>query len=50
MFNIWLQSYERRSKAIRGQKEQKYWGAVTVEMISDEEREGEKWIRHRPLY
>lgn len=49
-YDILLQSYERRSKAVRGQKEQRYWGAVTVEIMSDGECEGEKWILHCPLY
>ena len=37
---ISLQSYERRLKAVRGAKEQKYWRDVTVKMMSDEERDG----------
>lgn len=45
-----LQSYERRCKAVRGAKERKYWNDVTVDMMSDEERAGEKWVRHRPSY
>ena len=45
-----LQAYERRCKAVRGSKEQKYWKDITVEMMSDEERVGEKWVRHRPSY
>ena len=28
----------------------KYWNDATVEMMSDGERAGEKWVRHRPSY
>ena len=45
-----MQSYDRRSKAVQGAKEEIYWSSVTVDMMSDEEKDGEKRIRHRPSY
>ena len=31
-------------------KERKYWGEVTPDMMSDEEKVGDKYIRHPPSY
>ena len=45
-----IQSYERRSKVLRGDRERKFWSDVTPEMMSDEERVADKWIRHPPSY
>lgn len=47
-----LQSYERRSRAIKAtsEKEKKYWSDVTPDMMSDEEKDGNTYIRHPPSY
>ena len=47
-----LQSYERQSRAIKAtsEKEKKYWSYVTPDMMSDEEKDGNTYIRHPPSY
>ena len=35
---------------LRGEREKKYWSYVTPEMMSDEERTGDRWICHPPSY
>ena len=49
---LFMQCYERRSKAIKNtsEKEKKYWSDITADMMSDEEKEGETYIRHPPGY
>ena len=49
---IFMQSYERRSKAIKktSEKEKKYWADVTADMMSDEEKMGDSYVRHPPDY
>ena len=45
------QSYERRSKSVKlGTKEAKYWSDVSAEMMSEEQKVADKYIRHPPLY
>ena len=31
-------------------KEAKFWNDVTVDMMSDEEKRGEVYVRHQPTY
>ena len=45
-----MQCYERRGKEVVGPKETKRWAEVTPSMMSDEEEQGETYIRHPPLY
>ena len=44
------QSYERRSKAIKGIKEAKYWSDISADMMSEEEKVDDQYVRHPPLY
>ena len=44
------QTFDRRSKFIKTAKEAKYWKDVTVEMMSDEEKRNEVYVRHQPTY
>ena len=50
MFSSIQQSYERRGKVVKDGKEAKLWSEVSTEMMSDEEREGEGYVRHQPHY
>lgn len=43
------QIYERRAKQVRD-REQDYWKDVTPDMMSDEEKQGDVFIRHQPSY
>ena len=45
-----LQAYERRSRVVKGPKEERHWKEVTPEMTSDEERVGDKYVRHPPSF
>ena len=45
-----LQCYERRGKEVIGSREAKRWSEVTPSMMSDEEEQGDTYIRHLPLY
>ena len=45
-----LQCYERRGKEVIGSKETKHWSEVTPSMMSDEEEQGDTYIRHPPRY
>ena len=47
-----IQSYERRSRAVKATsvKERRYWAEVTADMMSDEEKVGDKYVRHPPSY
>lgn len=47
-----MQSYERRSKAVKtsSKREMKYWSQVTPDMLSDEEKVGDTYVRHQPSY
>lgn len=45
-----LQAYERRARVVRPGKEATYWADVTADMMSDEERVGDKYIQHTPSY
>ena len=47
---ISFQSYERRGKKVKGEKESKYWQDVLPCMMSDEEERGDEYIRHPPVY
>ena len=47
---ILLRSYERKSKVLRGDHEKKYWSDVTPEMMSEEERVGDRWLQHLRSY
>ena len=49
---LFMQCYERCSKAIKNtsEKEKKYWSDITADMMSDEEKEGDTYIRHPPGY
>jgi hypothetical protein len=44
-----LQIYERRAKAVRA-NELSYWQQLTPDMMSDEEKSGEVFVRHQPSY
>ena len=50
MFSSIQQSYERRGKVLKDGKEAELWSEVSPEMMSDEEREGEGYVRHQPHY
>lgn len=45
-------SYERRSRRIKNnsEKEKKYWADVTADMMSDEEKIGDEYVRHQPSF
>ena len=43
------QIYERRAKQVRD-REQDYWKDVTPDMMSDEEKQGDVFVRHQPSY
>jgi len=45
-----LQSYERRSSVVRPGKEADYWKDVTPDMMSDEEKINDVYVRHPPSY
>ena len=45
-----IQAYERRSKNVKKEKESMFWQSVTADMMSDEERRGDVYIRHQPEY
>ena len=44
------QAYERRARFLRPGKESTAWAHITVEMMSDEEKDGDCFIRHPPSY
>lgn len=41
--------FERRAKEVKA-SEIKYWKQVTPDMMSDEEKQGDIFIRHQPSY
>ena len=43
-------AFDRRSKFVKKGKEAKFWNDVTVDMMSDEEKRGELYVRHQPTY
>ena len=47
---MFWQAYERRARVIKAGKEVKAWANITAEMMSDEERDGDCFIRHPPSY
>ena len=50
MIIITQQTFDRRSKFVKKGKEAKFWDDVTVEMMSDEEKRGDVYVRHQPMY
>ena len=44
-----LQLFERRAKVVKA-REIKNWKDITPEMMSEEEAEGDEFIRHRPSW
>ena len=47
--SICVQVYERRSQVVKP-KEAKNWKFITPEMMSEEEEDGDSFIRHRPSW
>jgi len=45
-----LQSYERRSSVVHPGKEADYWMDITPDMMSDEEKINDVYVRHPPSY
>lgn len=45
-----MQTFERRSKYVKKGNETKYWDCVAPEMMSDEEKRGDTYVRHQPEY
>ncbi len=45
-----MQTYERRAQVVRPGKEVSYWSNVTADMMSNEEKVGDKYVRHPPSY
>ena len=45
-----LHAYERKSRVVKVPKEERHWKEVTPEMMSDEERVGDKYVRHPPSF
>ena len=45
-----FQSYERRSKFVKKGKETKLWEFVTPDLMPDEEKRDETYVRHQPEY
>lgn len=50
MCAIQLQIYERRSKFVKKGRESKSWKVVTADMMSDEEKTDDTYVRHQPEY
>lgn len=44
------QSFERRGSVVRSGRESELWEEVTPDMMSEEEEEGNGYIRHPPSY
>ena len=47
VYSLYIQLFERRAKMVKP-GEAKNWKQVTPDMMSEEEAEGEEFIRHRP--
>ena len=45
-----MQSYERRGAVVRAGRESELWEGVTPDMMSEEEEDGEGYVRHQPSY
>lgn len=45
-----MQSYERRGKVVKAGKETSLWAEITPDLMSEEEKEGDVYIRHPPSY
>lgn len=45
-----MQTFERRSRYVKEGTEMEKWNEVTPDMMSDEERRGDVYIRHQPDY
>lgn len=41
-----MQAYERRARVVRSGKEAGFWADITADMMSEEERVGDKYIQH----
>ena len=50
LLSVPTQSYERRGKVVKEGKETSLWLDVKPEMMSEEEKDGEVYIRHAPSY
>ena len=48
--HYFLQAYERRACVVRPGNEAKFWVDVTADMMSEEERVGDRYVRHPPSY
>ena len=47
---ISLQSFKRHGKQVKAPKEAQYWSDITADMMLDEEKQGDVYIRHPPSY
>ena len=45
-----MQSYERRGKVVKEGKEAALWADITPEMMSEEDKQEDVYIRHAPSY
>ena len=45
-----IQTFERRARCVHKDREARYWEAIAPDMMSDEEKQGTKYIRHPPEY
>ena len=45
-----MQSYERRGKVVKEGKEALLWAEVSPDLISEEEKEGDVYVRHPPSH
>ena len=43
-------AFERRSRYVKAGREAERWKEVTADMMSDEEKKGVVYVRHRPQY
>ena len=48
--HYFLQAYERRARVVRPGKEAKFWADVTADIMSEEERVEDRYVRHPPSY
>lgn len=45
-----MQTFARRSKFVKKGKEAKFWKDITIDMMSDEEKQDNVYVRHPPSY
>ena len=45
-----FQLFERRARTVREGKEARFWSDITADMMSDEEKVGNSYVRHPPAY